>query len=363
MKTNEKKNTSAKKKLIPAVAMLTTSAVMLSTATYAWFTLSKTAEVTGLKMTATAGGSLEISLGQFGENKIPVANGSDTSLVSTPTMTNDSWTNKVAISDYYKSIGYIKPASSNTALSLWAPSYDDVYAGGTKVKEDTTVSAVTDSVKLELKTAASDVLTQDKTTESEGYYVDIPMWIRSTSSSDQTVKCYVTITDNEVTGTNAATTDNELEKAVRVAVIPLNTANDTSTATTAKSDLAIAKLANRTLIAGGNASVFATDWNYYTGDTTTPMAVSKVTGEGTTYSQTLAEFGFTKADAKENVPTKDSTTGYSDVFTLAKAEKNNYSVEGFVVRVWLEGESKYCNDATAAQDWNVQLNFVASANE
>lgn len=56
MKTNEKKNTSAKKKLIPAVAMLTTSAVMLSTATYAWFTLSKTAEVTGLNLAATAGG-------------------------------------------------------------------------------------------------------------------------------------------------------------------------------------------------------------------------------------------------------------------------------------------------------------------
>ena len=362
MKTNEKKNTSAKKKLIPAVAMLTTSAVMLSTATYAWFTLSKTAEVTVLKMTATAGGNLEISLGQFGDNKIPVANGIDTSLVSTPSMTNDSWTSKVAISDYYKSIGYIKPASSNTALSLWAPSDNDIYAGGTKVKEDTIVSAVTESVKLELKTAASDVLKQDKTTESEGYYVDIPMWIRSTSSSDQTVKCYVTITDNEVTETNTATTNNELEKAVRVAVIPLNTANDKSTAKDAKSDLAIDKSANRTLIAGGKASVFATDWNYYTGDTK-PMAVSKVTGEGTTYSQTLAEFGFTKADAKEDVPTKDSTTGYSDVFTLAKAKKNNYSVEGFVVRVWLEGESKYCNDATAAQDWNVQLNFVASANE
>ena len=61
MKTNEKKNTSAKKKLIPAVAMLTTSAVMLSTATYAWFTMNKDAEVTGLEMTATAGGSIEIS--------------------------------------------------------------------------------------------------------------------------------------------------------------------------------------------------------------------------------------------------------------------------------------------------------------
>lgn len=63
MKTNEKKNTSAKKKLIPAVAMLTTSAVMLSTATYAWFTLNKEVEVTGLQMSATASDALEISLG------------------------------------------------------------------------------------------------------------------------------------------------------------------------------------------------------------------------------------------------------------------------------------------------------------
>ncbi|WP_303160092.1 hypothetical protein [uncultured Ruminococcus sp.] len=50
MKTNEKKNTSAKKKLIPAVAMLTTSAVMLSTATYAWFTMSREVEVQALSL-------------------------------------------------------------------------------------------------------------------------------------------------------------------------------------------------------------------------------------------------------------------------------------------------------------------------
>ena len=357
MKTNEKKNTSAKKKLIPAVAMLTTSAVMLSTATYAWFTLSKTAEVTGLKMTATTGGSLEISLGEL-DNNIPKANGSDTTLVSTPTMTNDSWTSKVAISDYYKSVGYIKPASSNTALSLWAPKQDDIYAGGTKVKNATTVTAAETPVKLELKTEASDTLTQDKTDSSQGYYVDIPMWIRSTSSSDQTVKCYVTITDNQVTETNTATTANDLEKAVRVAVIPLNTANDGSTATEAKSELNIDKSATRVATADG-ASVFATDWKYYSTGTSKPQAVSKT---GNTYSSTLAELGFKQADAKETTPT-DQITGYSDVFTLAKAEKNNYSVEGFVVRVWLEGESQYCNDATAAQDWNVQLNFVASANE
>ena len=45
------KNVSARRKLIPAVAMLATSAAMLSTSTYAWFTMSKEVEVTGINMT------------------------------------------------------------------------------------------------------------------------------------------------------------------------------------------------------------------------------------------------------------------------------------------------------------------------
>lgn len=111
MKTNEKKNTSAKKKLIPAVAMLTTSAVMLSTATYAWFTLSKTAEVTGLNLAATAGGSLEISLGQ-------VDNGVLSSSDLTPTADNISWVSTVDIGQYYEKVGKLKPASTVDGNSL-----------------------------------------------------------------------------------------------------------------------------------------------------------------------------------------------------------------------------------------------------
>ena len=48
------------------------------------------------------------------------------------------------------------------------------------------------------------------------------------------------------------------------------------------------------------------------------------------------------------------------VFDLDGAAKDSYSVQGFVVRVWLEGESQYCNDATAAQDWNIQLDFTGA---
>lgn len=99
MKTNEKKNTSAKKKLIPAVAMLTTSAVMLSTATYAWFTLNREVEVDGLQMSATASNSLEISLGDLSGNTI-----------STPAVDSATWTKKIAVSDYYKTIGKLKPS-------------------------------------------------------------------------------------------------------------------------------------------------------------------------------------------------------------------------------------------------------------
>ena len=60
---------------------------------------------------------------------------------------------------------------------------------------------------------------------------------------------------------------------------------------------------------------------------------------------------------KTKINTGDNTDA-ANVFTLAAASTDSYSVESFVVRVWLEGESIYCNDANAAQDWNIQLNFT-----
>lgn len=56
---NKKKN-SASKKLFSAVAMLTCSAVMLSTATYAWFTMNKTVTLTGMEVKTHVGSNLLI---------------------------------------------------------------------------------------------------------------------------------------------------------------------------------------------------------------------------------------------------------------------------------------------------------------
>jgi hypothetical protein len=60
MNKNTKKNTSARKKLIPAIGMLMISGSMLATSTYAWFTMNKTVTVTGMEMKTKVSGNLLI---------------------------------------------------------------------------------------------------------------------------------------------------------------------------------------------------------------------------------------------------------------------------------------------------------------
>lgn len=61
MKKNEKRKNSTMKKLIPAAGMLALSASMLATSTYAWFTMSKEVQVTGMQMRTTVSSNLLIS--------------------------------------------------------------------------------------------------------------------------------------------------------------------------------------------------------------------------------------------------------------------------------------------------------------
>ena len=49
------------RKLIPAVAMLLVSASMLSTASYAWFSMNNKVTANGMKVDIVAPGSIEIS--------------------------------------------------------------------------------------------------------------------------------------------------------------------------------------------------------------------------------------------------------------------------------------------------------------
>ena len=52
--------------MIPAIAMLTVSAMTLASSTYAWFTMSREVEVQNIQMTATVPEDIQISLGKIG---------------------------------------------------------------------------------------------------------------------------------------------------------------------------------------------------------------------------------------------------------------------------------------------------------
>lgn len=360
MKRNNAQNSSAKKKLIPAVAMFTASAVMLSTATYAWFTMNKNAKVTGLNMTATAGGSIEISLGNVGANGLPEA-GTD-GAVKTPTMGNKSWKNVIAVSDYYSTVEKMKPASSTDANNLFYVADKDVYAGGKEVEEDTTVTKTSkdDASALTLQNA-SENKKLDNAADGDCYYVDVPVWIRTTKQEELTVKCDVTITDPKDKMTGSAD-GSELQKAVRVAIIPTTTesqAVDASTTDASAPDITT----DATYTGNGIINVFSTDEETYR-KATKERAISKATDAATTttFSATLADIEYTRTVAtdKTNANSDEYTPATANVFTLKAAKGDNtYSVQPFVVRVWLEGESTSCKDANASQDWDIQLNFTA----
>lgn len=371
MKTSNKN--SAKKKLVPAVAMLTTSAIMLSTATYAWFTMNKNVEVKGLSMSATAGDSLEISLGSLTAGSAPTNNA--------PTIGDISWKKSILIDDYYASVGKMLPASTADGLTVY--SIDDIekiFAGGTKVEDNAAVSAKTqgDSVTLNLDGTPGTTFHTIPDSETgakaaQGYYIDVPMWIRTTNAAvgGSEVYCTVNITDGNADKTDAGNSGTALMKAVRVAIIPIGTAQskvggddginglaltgsagyaaDSSTASTLK------KITDTTVL-NGAATIFGLDGTTYN---------SKVLTAAGTYSAALDTAPTVATGATisgtytpPTAPNDPSASKNTAVFTIPAANEDSYSGVSFIARVWLEGESKFCNDATADQDWNIDFHFT-----
>ena len=105
-----------KSKLMGAVAMLLVSAIMVSSATYAWFVLSTHPEVKGMSTTVGSNGALEIALlnNTTGGNLsgIPANVGDSKEAV---TKSNETWGNIVDLSDASYGLGKITlyPAALN----------------------------------------------------------------------------------------------------------------------------------------------------------------------------------------------------------------------------------------------------------
>lgn len=338
MKTNEKKNTSAKKKLIPAVAMLTTSAVMLSTATYAWFTMSREVEVTGIKLTATTPQTIEVSLGRA-TTQATIDNTTWATAPKNDAADSDLWSNKAATSSVYASFGKLIPASSTDGTNLY---YTTKAKENGKSVDITGANAFTQATENNnagwtFQTAGASSETESNLTadtKGEGYYLDIPVWFRTTNVEDVKLGVDVTVTDPNADDDN---TKGDLYKATRVAIL-----NEDRRA------------ANGGVFLGAETDV---DTGYYK-----KKAVRANTGTSENdYYGTVTVAKEVTANTAGQVTNSDSTEVAN--VTGVGTGKTGYSTPAkYYIRVWLEGEDVNCWNVNAGQSFNVDLKFYDLSN-
>lgn len=320
-------NSSAVKRIIPAAAMLALSAVMLSTSTYAWFTMNKEVKMTGLAMSATTGESMEIAL----------ASVSDSGAISAPAAgshpgdDDKGWKSAVVVGDYYAKIGKLRPASSVDGKNLYDAT--DASDGGQKADNFVQITLDTSDTPEAQKKMAALELKREIPNESNaaaissdgrvGYYVDIPVYLRtnkmaSDADTTGTIYCKLKIKDNTTGGSSA---NKDLYKSVRVAFVPIDTGS------------------------GSTVKIFGVNSDYYNAG----QAVNGTSSKGAvtvTMEYVTDGEAFTAGDGVDS--------GLKIPYATAE---NKYGHLDFMVRVWIEGESEFCKDATAGQSWNIDLAF------
>lgn len=362
MKTNAKRKNSAVKKLIPAAGMLALSASMLATSTYAWFTMSREVELKNIQMTASAPSNVQISLGLGQSTGALTAKDDSTApgveLVAAPKNDDTSldWNNTVAFYDYYN-VPAIKPSSSNTGGSIFAVPDANITNVGKTVANGTAVNA--DEAIMTLADASNSANTAALT--AQGHYIEFPVWFRTAATGDVTLKveAVASVGANNIEGVRKPGADdtNKLYRAARVAV--LNTTNGTTW--TSSSNVIVPK-------DGNTAQTLASKY-YAKNDSNVPLALKAAaaytsTGEtnrgGDAYGAVSAYNG---TDAVVTVIGKGSNTaaqyaGNCSTTTAGTTDKVYGAATCAMLRVWLEGEDVDCWNATAGQDFQINLKFT-----
>lgn len=324
-RSNENNKNSAAKKIIPAVGMLALSATMLSTSTYAWFTMNKEVQMTGLSMTAAVGEGMEIALAEVDGttitmNTIPADDKSD------------SWGSAVVVGEYYDKIGLLNPASSVDGVNLYDAT--DATNGGKKASNFELIDLDKNKATATARTTLESSGTVKADEGSVGYCVDIPVHLRTNKKSSSGAKengeiyCKINITPNSKSadGQNALDTEADtLYKAIRVAFIP------------------------KTEDTGSDTKIFAVDSECYGGDKVAVSGTSAKTASANLITDNTFVVNASKfadgvgVDSGLNIPLADGAGQYGHL--------------DFTVRVWLEGESTSCYNDKSGQSWNIDLAF------
>lgn len=334
MKNNTKKKGSPAKKLIPAAGALMISACMLATSTYAWFTMNKEVQVSGLEMKTHVGSNLLICSdnveANYSSSRLvqgrkallePVSSVSgltgsffyttdaaaDGHKITTPTVSGETVTN-----------GYTPYSESQTQQDITAgkAGYDSAFQSA----YETGAATATD-----FDTAYG--------------YVDYTFYLKATSDAEnqevRLTKCDLDYTDKD--STKGAATD----AAWRIAVFSKELTADQSGA--------------------GLTGTNGTGSLDPAGSGETAKSILRLSG-ATNFTQVSS-----KEQAVSGAGTRGDVTydGSAVLGTITTAGTTKYYK--VTVRVWLEGEDTTCKSSTYAdlQDgkWSLDLdiNLVASS--
>ncbi len=361
MKKTNKKNSTARK-LLPAFAMLTVSAISLSSATYAWFTMSRTVEITGIQMTATTPDTIQLSLGanMGGSGTLtPIGSSDGVGLVKAPANTNNSteWSNAVVFSRYYQAAKLI-PASSNTGATIYTTDDADgvgktVNASGNSLaasaKSHSTTSSTTidEKATLQLISSANTTALNSSTNDVyDGYYIDYPVWLRNSAASDANLTVKATVSDSN---------SGDLYKATRVSILTGAT-NATSQGVIIPYD-------------GSSAQGISKYYTYTAASGENPASAKALSTTGTLGDRTGSPYDNVTSVVQtgETSPTTIVTVpGTSPTITSSTYNTGNCTDDSslygdavcVIVRVWLEGEDTDCWNANAGQGFNLSLSFT-----
>ena len=333
---------SARRKLIPAIGMLTVSAMMLSSSTYAWFTMNKEVEVTGMELKTKVGANLLICSDNV------EANYSSLDLVEGRK-------------------GLLEPVSSinGTTGSFWytvnanARGQKESAATITQYNEDTAVAnAVAGKNKYDKKFngtygvkattipfTADDISMTDSADGAAYGYIDYVFYLKGTGDADdqqlRMTECNLLYNGAAIAspafGSDAAAAGVNIDRAWRVGVFAQNITNNGGT---------------------GYNAVKSIDPASASGNQKGILALSGATYFTPTQAQASA------SALGDVVGFKNGATGTAGVILDNDIDRGETAYYKVLVRVWLEGEDDTCNSATyaALQDnkWALNCKFELS---
>jgi hypothetical protein len=303
MKKTNKKN-SKMRKLLPAFAMLTVSAISLSSATYAWFTMNKEVTVTGMMMRTKVSENLLISGDTLTSNAIKSDSDFNNSLVQ-------------------QVDGLIEPVSTVDGKTFFYTAGTNVQGNGAVLNQIWSEYQPDNATEMG-KFAHEYALTGDDATNAKGY-IDYVYQLKAINGSvDSEIRL------KDLTLTYGGVSDANGQKATRVAVFAenLGTKNGSTVATTNPAG----NMGNSVLL----KAIY------------TPENAAN----------------FTSGKAVKTTTTLDSVTYNGDsTLNVAPNVTQYYKI---IVRVWLEGEDTTCNSTTfmnLTDKWSLDMAWELTADE